>query len=163
MKRLPRDRTGWRNLLRMVRRATRNRDDAEDLLHTAFVRLSEYGKSAEIRNPSAFLVRTAVNLAVDEQRHRHVRNELDDSADYLIAISDDQPLQSEALAARERLKRVEAGLAMLSPRTREIFLMHRIDGLKYREIAERLGITVSAVEKQVAKASLFLAGWVEGW
>ena len=41
--------------------------------------------------------------------------------------------------------------------------MHRIDGLKYREIAERLGITVSAVEKHVAKAALFLACWVEGW
>ena len=41
--------------------------------------------------------------------------------------------------------------------------MHRVEGLKYREIAAELGITVSAVEKHVAKAALFLAAWVEGW
>ena len=161
MAQLPQDRTGWRKLLRAIRRATRNRGDAEDLLHSAFLKLADYRKRNEVRNPTAFLVRTAVNLAVDDARRRQVRNET--SADVLIEISADEPLQSEALAARERLKRVEEGLNRLSPRTREIFLMHRIDGLKYREIAERLGITVSAVEKHIAKAALFLASWVEGW
>lgn len=157
------DRKEWRKLLRWVKRATRNRDDAEDLLHTAFIRLMEYKKSAEVANPEAFLVRTARNLAADQSRHLKVRNEMADGADYLIEISDDAPLQSEALAARERLKRVEAGLELLAPRTREIFLMHRVDGMKYGDIARRFGISVSAVEKHVAKASLFLTGWVEGW
>jgi RNA polymerase sigma factor (sigma-70 family) len=66
------------------------------------------------------------------------------------------------LAARERLQKVLAALESLGPRTREIFLLHRLDGLKYREIASQLGITVSAVEKHIAKASLFLVNWVEG-
>ncbi len=153
----------WRRLLRRVQFATHNREDAEDLLHAAFVRLSEYAKNAEVENPGAFLVRTARNIAADDARHRRVRNEVDDATDYLTGISDDKPLQCEALIARERLRRVEEGLDRLGPRTREIFLMHRIDGLKYQEIAARLGITVSAVEKHIAKASLFLAGWVEGW
>ncbi len=39
--------------------------------------------------------------------------------------------------------------------------MHRIGGLKHRDIAARLGITVSAVEKHVAKASLFLLSWTD--
>jgi len=147
----------------LVRRTTRNRQDAEDLLHAAFVRLSEYRGTVEVRSQEAFLIRTARNLAFDDFRHGRVRNELADSATYLTSISDDAPLQSEALAARERLKRVEAGLDLLAPRTREIFLMHRIDGLKYRDIASRFGIGESAVEKHVAKASLFLTGWVEGW
>ena len=162
MDRLHWDRDTWRKLLRTVRRATRNPQDAEDLLHAAFVRLSEYS-SIEVRSQAAFLVRTARNLAVDEARHTRVRNELTDSADYLVGISDNMPLQTEALAARERLKRVEAGLDLLAPRTREIFLMHRIDGLKYREIAQRLAISDSAVEKHIAKATVFLTGWVEGW
>lgn len=161
MAQLPQDENGWRKLLRAVRRATRYRDDAEDLLHSAFLKLAEYRKKNEVQNPRAFLVRTAVNLAVDDARHQRVRNET--ATEVLIEISADEPLQSEALAARERLRRVEEGLGQLSPRTREIFLMHRIDGLKYREIAARLGITVSAVEKHVAKAALFLTKWVEGW
>jgi RNA polymerase sigma factor (sigma-70 family) len=157
------DRKEWRKLLRRVRFATRGSDDAEDLLHAAYLRLSEYGRSAEIQNPEAFLVRTARNIAADEARHRRVRNELDNGAEILIETTDHEPLQSEALAARERLRRVEEGLDRLGPRTREIFLMHRVDGLKYKDIARHVGISVSAVEKHVAKASLFLAGWVEGW
>lgn len=163
MAQLPGDAKGWRKLLRTIARATHNKADAEDLLHAAFVRLAEYRQKKDVKNPSAFLVRTAVNLSMDEFRHRRVRNEVASDASDLINIVDDGPLQYEALAVRERLKRVEEGLGRLSPRTREIFLMHRIDGLKYPEIAARLGITVSAVEKHVAKASLFLAGWVEGW
>jgi RNA polymerase sigma-70 factor (ECF subfamily) len=41
--------------------------------------------------------------------------------------------------------------------------MHRLDGLKYRVIAERMGLSQSAVEKHIAKAALFLTEWVEGW
>jgi len=41
--------------------------------------------------------------------------------------------------------------------------MHRIDGLKYREVAARFGITVSALEKHVAKAALLLTKWTEAW
>jgi len=157
------DHHSWRKLLRLVRRSTHNRQDAEDLLHAAFIRLSEYGGGGEVRSQEAFLIRTASNLAVDEVRHYRVRNEINDSTDYLTIISDNAPLQSEALAARERLKRVEVGLNRLAPRTREIFLMHRLDGLRYRDIAQRFAISESAVEKQVAKAQLFLTGWVEGW
>jgi RNA polymerase sigma factor (sigma-70 family) len=163
MAELPRDQTGWRKLVRRIARATRNTDEAEDLLHAAFLRLAEYRRDHRVENPSAFVVRTAVNMKADEARHRRVRNEAPLDVADLADISDNMPLQTEVLAARERLRRAEEGLSRLSPRTREIFLMHRIDGLKYREIAERLGITVSAVEKHVAKAALFLASWVEGW
>ena len=163
MKRLQWNHRSWHKLLRSVRRQTRNQQDAEDLLHAAFIKLSEYGEAAEVRCPEAFLIRTARNLALDEARHARVRNELDDSGDSLTSLSDNTPLQTEALAARKRLERVEVGLSMLTPKTREIFLMHRIDGLKYREIAMRFGVSESAVEKHVAKASLFLTGWAEGW
>jgi RNA polymerase sigma-70 factor (ECF subfamily) len=80
----------------------------------------------------------------------------------MLSLSDGQPFHPEVLAARERLEKVMAALDSLGPRTREIFLLHRLDGLKYREIAARLDITVSAVEKHIAKASLFLVNWVEG-
>jgi RNA polymerase sigma-70 factor (ECF subfamily) len=160
---LPEDRAGWRKLLRRIARATHDHNEAEDLLHAAFLRLAEYRKRNTVENPTAFLVRAALNLKTDGARHAHERNEAGQGLEHFTALSDDQPLQTEVLAARERLRRVELGLAQLSPRTREIFLMHRLDELKYREIADRLGITVSAVEKHVAKAAFFLASWVEGW
>jgi RNA polymerase sigma-70 factor (ECF subfamily) len=162
MSELPTNRKGWLGLLRAVRRAVGGSDAAEDLLHTAFVRLSEYSERNTVENPAAFLVRTAANLAVDERRRVQVRRESPIDIGEMLDISDGQPLHPEVLAAQERLEKVMAGLESLGPRTREIFLLHRVDGLKYREIAARFDITVSAVEKHIAKASLFLVDWVEG-
>jgi RNA polymerase sigma factor (sigma-70 family) len=160
---IPCDSGWWQAVLKRVVRATRNEAQAEDYLHAAFIRLEEYRLRHEVRQPSAFLVRTAVNLALDEHRSRKVRNESSPAVVDISNISDKQPLQSEALLARERLKRVRDGLAQLSPRTRQVFLMHRLDGMKYREIASQLEITVSSVEKHVAKGAHFLTEWVEGW
>lgn len=162
MSELPTNRKGWLGLLRAVRRAVGGSDAAEDLLHSAFVRLSEYSERNAVDNPTAFLVRTAANLAVDERRRVQVRRESPIDISEMLDLSDGQPLHPEVLAAQERLEKVMAGLDSLGSRTREIFLLHRVDGLKYREIAARLDITVSAVEKHIAKASLFLVNWVEG-
>lgn len=52
-------------------------------------------------------------------------------------------------------------LEQLPERTRTIFLLHRIEGRKYREIAETIGISQSAVEKHIARAALFLAERME--
>ena len=159
---LPSTRNGWLKLLQAVKRAVGRRDGAEDLLHSAFVRLAEYKARDAVENPSAFLVRTAANLAVDERRRVQVRRESQLDVGEMLDMSDGQPLHIEVLAARERLEKVMAALDSLGPRTRQIFLLHRLEGMKYREIASRLDITVSAVEKHIAKASLFLVNWVEG-
>jgi RNA polymerase sigma factor (sigma-70 family) len=159
----PDDRGWWKGVLNRVVRATRNSANAEDYLHAAFLRLEEYRRVNTVDNPAGFLVRAAVNIAADEARRPAARTTEARPVEDLIDIADAQPLADEVFAARKRLERVTAGLEQLSPRTREIFLMHRVEGLKYRQIAAELGITVSAVEKHVAKAALFLAGWVEGW
>lgn len=157
------DRVWWRKVLARVARATRGAPAAEDYLHSAFIRLEEYRRTNTVQNPAGFLVRTAVNIAADEARRPVSRTTDARPLDDFLDIADSEPLADEVFAARTRLERVKAGLDSLSPRTREIFLMHRVEGLKYREIAAELGITVSAVEKHVAKAALFLAEWVEGW
>ena len=158
---LPLDLPGWRDLIRRVSRATRRPADAEDLLHSAFLRLEEFRSRHAVQNPVAFVVRAAVNLSVDERRHERVRAEIPESVHDLVDLCDGRPFHDDILFARERLARVSVSLAQLTPRTREIFLVHRIAGLKYREIACRLDITVSAVEKHVAKATQFLAEWIE--
>lgn len=153
----------WSALLRRIARITRDPAGAEDVLQSAYLRAMEYRAGARpILNTDAFVARTAVNLAIDERRRRKRRDEDVVVADH-VEVSDNLPLQDEVLQARERLTRLKAGLQRLSPRTQEVFLLHRLEGLKYREIADRLGISVSAVEKHVAKAALFLTGWTEQW
>ena len=151
----------WRRVIRHIARVTRHAE-AEDLAHVAVVRTLERG-AGDIANPEAFLVKAAVNQAWDEHRRaRHPASPVpfDPSACFL---RDPGPLPDEALETQERLARVRTGLNELPPRTRQVFLMHRFDGLKYMEIAEKLAISVSAVEKHIARAMQFLAEWTKGY
>ena len=148
-------------LLRRLSRVTRDRDHAEDLLQSAFLRLAEYSRKNVVENEAGFLVRAATNIAVDEARKVRTRNEAPGAMEHLLKISDERPLQDEVLLAQERLARAREALSLLPERTREIFLMHRFARHKYRDIAARFGITVSAVEKHIAKATLFLADWID--
>ncbi|HEY3637052.1 MAG TPA: sigma-70 family RNA polymerase sigma factor [Rhizomicrobium sp.] len=158
----PEEKRYWADLLARIRRRTRADQDAEDLLHSAYLRLSAYRAEHEVREPRAFLVQTAAHLAVDKhRRERHVSPSPVDSLGE--SLEDISPLQDEVLEARERLRRVQAGLERLPSRTRQVFLMHRVEGMKLREISAALGISQSAVEKHVAKAVLFLTEWTEGW
>lgn len=150
----------WERLRRQLMRLAGS-SDVDDHLQTAFVKWETYRERGQVRNPEAFLLRTAMNSAYDEHRQRQRRPQvpiLDETG-----LTDAAPLQDEAYAARQRLELVREGLAQLPHRTREIFLMHRLDGLKYDVIAARLGISASAVEKQVAKAMRHLAQWTREW
>jgi len=124
--------------------------------------MQNYCVKRQVENPAAFLVQTAVNIRLDAFRHEKVQGELH-LGEHLEQFRDDQPLQDEVLSVRARLERVKLGLGQLPPRTREVLLMHRLDNLKYSEIAKRLGISESAVEKHVARATKFLIEWTKGW
>jgi len=67
----------------------------------------------------------------------------------------------EVLVVRERLSRAQAVLDALPERTRTIFLMHRFTQTRYRDIAEQFGVSISAVEKHIAKAAQALARSIE--
>ena len=160
---LPLDQAFWTRVLKNIARQARGDVDPEELLNIAFLRLERYSAGHVVENPKAFLVRTAKNALIDSYRHeqisaRYVADSRQNSQD-----RDESPLQDEVCAARARLDRVKQGLDQLQPRTREIFLMYRLEDLKCREIAGRLGISESAVEKHIAKAMFFLTKWSEGW
>ena len=60
-------------------------------------------------------------------------------------------------SAEQRLLRIRRSLAVLSERTQQAFFLHRLEGFSYAEIAQRLGVSVSAVEKHIANAVAVLA------
>ena len=157
---IPFDRAFWTDVIKRVSRRTGGYSDSEDLVQSAFERMQRYSTTRPVENPAAFLVRTAVNIRLDAYRREKLlgkRQFTENFEDY----GNDAPLQDEVLAARTRLDRVKAGIEQLSPRTREIFLMHRLENVKYSEIARRVGISESAVEKHVAKATAFLMKWAK--
>jgi len=154
------DRAVWDSLVQQIHRCVRRKVDAEDLLQTAYLRFMSYPHRAAVDNVQAFLVRTAINIDVDNYRRERFFAGLKTE---VRCDSEAPPLQDEILAARISLKRAEEGLSRLNPRTREILLMHRLENMKYRDIAKRFEISESAVEKHIAKGTLLLGKWMEGW
>jgi RNA polymerase sigma factor (sigma-70 family) len=144
-------------LKRVLRRRGRTCEEAEDLVQEAFVRMQVYcQQGGTVRQPEAFLARTVLNLAVDvrrrDRRDLYEKQSVEDL--YLIDLS---PAPDEVFAAEERLLKIRRTLEALSERTQAAFFLHRLEGFSYAEIAQRLGVSVSAVEKHIANAVAVLA------
>jgi RNA polymerase sigma factor (sigma-70 family) len=130
---------------------------AEDLVQEAALRLHIYTRErGVVVEPEAFLMRTALNLAVDAHRRGRL-DRYEGSSVEDLELADLEPSADEVLAAEQRLLRYRDALDRVSSRTREVFFMHRLQGFTHGEIARRLGISVSAVEKHVASAVTILA------
>lgn len=147
----------FRHLEKLLRRRGRSREDAEDLIQETFLRVKMYlDEGGEIREPEAFLVRTALNLSRDalkhEHRHLYARTPVDE-----LVIPAVGPTPDEVLEAEDRLERLKRVLNKAGPRTREIFLMHRLYGMTYVQIADHFDLSQSAIEKHIARAIAALA------
>jgi RNA polymerase sigma-70 factor (ECF subfamily) len=144
-----------RNLRDLLRRRGRSREDADDLIQEAFLRLHAYCQEGEVKRRDAFLTRTVLNLSVDLHRKEHRDLYVDEPSEDLVLV-DLRPTPDEELVLSERLSRAEAVLQSLSFRTQQIFIMHRLEGHSCTQVAAHFGISVSAVEKHIARAVLAL-------
>ena len=141
-------------LLRFLR-ARGGGDAAEDLLQELWLKASA-GASGPIADPLAYLYRTANNLMLDRRRGelRRERRDLDwteATGGAVIGVSD-APSGERVLVAREQLAATEAALKELGERTDRVFRRYRVEGASQRQIADELGISLSAVEKHLQKA-----------
>lgn len=141
----------YMELRRYLARRFGSRIEPEDVLQDTFLRLQNVPAEAEIKNTRSYLFRAAANQATDHIRARQAfdrRFDLSDDSDH----ADETPSPEAAADYRQRLQMLERAVLDLPARQRQVFLMHKIDGLSHAEIAAALGITRSAVEKLVMKA-----------
>lgn len=134
------------------RRRVRNDSEIEDLVQDVFARIVARDGSEPIENLGGYVLKTAASVLNDWGRRRSSRG-----AGSHVAF--DSALHGEGgfdperiLNGREDLQAVTAALLCLPERTRTVFILRRLEGQKFQDIASHLGLSVSAVEKHMVRA-----------
>jgi RNA polymerase sigma factor (sigma-70 family) len=133
--------------LRAVARRA-NAQDEEDLYQDAFVRIVERSKTEEIPKLDNLLRYVVRCLAIDRFRRKTTRRMLtsDEAGETIVDAAADP---ERSLMGAQRLSRVVAVINTMPEKRREVFLLHRVEELTYRQIATRLGVSIKTVEKHI--------------
>lgn len=139
---------------RFLSRFLSNAQDVDDSLQETFLKGFAAETKTEIVAPKAFLYRIARNVALYEikKRRTYQVDSVEDSGGAEIIVDVEQPGADEHLDGRRKLAILAMAVATLQPQCRRAFLLRRVDGLRYKQIANRMDVSVSAVEKHVTKA-----------
>jgi len=143
-------------LVRYLARQNIGAEDVTDIAQETYYRMCRVEDVETIDHPQAFLFRTATNLMLD-----HVRNKGRRGGDNFVSFDGDihtnghmngNLSHEQLLEARESLRTFNQALNELPSRCRQVFVLHRFEGMTYAGIAKHYGITVSAVNKHMIKA-----------
>ena len=145
-------------LLKWVVRKLGDYDAAHDVVQNAFIRVWTYADDHEIESPKSLLYKTAGRLALNEIRRRKRYNRRFAPPIDSEAHGEDSAPQVSAPRVFEATRNFEdavfARIAVegMNDRARSAFYLHRFEGLNYREIAERMNVSRSSVEKYMIRA-----------
>ncbi len=135
-------------LCRSVDRLLGSREMAEDVVHTVFMQLWEHRAAWRITSSIRSYVFAAVRYGALKQLRREANSRTIALAHRIEPWSDAADAEFEAEELRRQFARV---LATLPPRTREVFILTRRDGLPYDEVALKMGISIKTVGAHVAQ------------
>ena len=138
-------------LRRYLTRLLGNRTEAQDVAHDAYLRIYPSAEKRTLQQPEAVLYTTARRLAINRLKRRSI-SPISNDVSGLDTTAADTPGVAQQVIARQEWRMLEAAIAQLPEGCRNVLLLRKVELLSHREIAERLGIAVSTVEKQHARA-----------
>ena len=122
-------------------------DMAEDIAQDVFLKLWETRSRIDKRTVKAYVYTIAHNLTVNNVKRRQLQYNFRKAP----SVDRDNDSPEKMMEMNEYDKRLQEVLSALPEGGREVFLMNRLEDLTYQEIAERLGLTVKAIEKRMSK------------
>ncbi len=139
-----------------ARRLLRNPDDAHDLVQEVFTRLFVMEGWAAIANPRAYVLRMLRNLAIERMRRSQII-EFQQLADVeALNLIDEGPDPYRAACAKEQVQRLGAVLESMPPEYRSVLIQRRLEDQPLSAMARRMGMSVSTLEKRLARAMYLL-------
>jgi RNA polymerase sigma factor (sigma-70 family) len=138
-------------LRRYLGRLLGNAAEAQDVAHDAYLRLLPKEGRAPVEKPEALLYVAARRLAINRLKRRGISPFARENVDVELAASSAPGVQDEVMA-RQELALQQAAIQKLPAGCRSVLLLRKVEHLSHQQIADRLSITVSTVEKQHARA-----------
>lgn len=144
-----------RGIKRYLSRFLPRAQDVDDLAQETFLRAFAQG-GAGVNNPRAFLYRIAHNLALNERDRmaNRITTSMEDSPDPAVLGAGDQVSVEETVEGRRKMTIFAEAISALPPQCRQVFILRKIHGLSQKEVALKLGLSVSTVEKHLATGLL---------
>lgn len=154
-------RTWYPPLVQFAERLLRDREGAEEVVQDVMLELWKRRETLVITgSPQGYLYQSTRNRALNRLRHLRVENRDDEfDADTLPA----RGASDAETSTREMEDALRRAVESLPPRCRQVFELNRVQGLKYAEVAESLGISVKAVEAHMARALRTLREELAPW
>jgi RNA polymerase sigma-70 factor (ECF subfamily) len=134
---------------------------AADLVQDTYIRLATRPDPDVHANPRALVFRVAANLATDHSRKQRLRDTYDGGTLDDLAVPSLVPAPDAELTAQQDHALLKQAIARLPEKRRTVFLLRMAQGLPYDQIASRVGISVSAVEKHMSQAIVHCRTYVE--
>jgi RNA polymerase sigma-70 factor (ECF subfamily) len=149
-------------LLRYLARTWSNHDEIHDLRQETYVRVYEAAVRARPLSPKSFMFTIARHLMADRiRRGRVVSIEATADLEALNVLVDEISPEQRA-SARQELSRLAQAFDRLPPQCRKVMWMRKVEGISQKQVAERLGVSEGAVEKQITKGVRLLASLLFG-
>ena len=140
------------SLLRRLVSIVGNEAAAEDVAQTLWLRIQKVEDEPPIVNKRSFLFRLASNLAIDHLRAERRKDALFTGDDAAATVPAPEPDAEKRLLDMEKLRLLDAAVATLPLRCRQVFVLIKIDELSVPEAARQLGISEDMVRKHIRHA-----------
>ena len=131
--------------------------DQEDVVQETFLRVArqegvEEKLSRSLDSVRSYLFSIATNVIRDSYRKAVTRQKYDDLARHGAKALGVEVSAEDVVSTQEQLRLVKAAIMRLKPDCRDAFVLHRFEGLSYREVADTMNVSVSMVEKHIMQA-----------
>jgi RNA polymerase sigma-70 factor (ECF subfamily) len=143
------------DVTKRARGAMRGHADADDIAQESWARATAViAKGGAISNIRSYLYRISRNLITDHHRRETMRAEECLSPELAAELVDPRPNAEAQLVTRDELRRMDAIIAAMPARARQVFCLARIEGLSFAEIGRRTGVSRQTVHDSMTRALL---------
>ena len=140
--------TYFEDIRRYILYRSGNEDVATDIAQETFMRIWEKQMVIDPGRVKGLLLKIAGDLFISQYRRQQVANNFFNT----FQPGGKSPTPEDEINFQELMKAYDTALKTMPEKQRTVFLMNRIDELKYKEIADQLGLSVKAIEKRMSQA-----------